>query len=193
MILKLIRFYKNEHATDGILTLQGRRLCNTAEHTPCCLKKGKYPIMISTYTLVQPKNFEWPMARNQEEAELIANAEEKAAKSERQEGGEYLPLPAIARKMPCLYPSAECQSSSAECEPPSAECQSSSAECQHPLGCLRFGNGIFTLADASIIVGGTTSLGALHQDQGGLRQALQPHSQMPWHGGESRPCSGRLD
>ena len=132
MILKLIRFYKNEHATDCILTLHGRRLCNTAEHTPCCLKKGKYPIMISTYTLVQPKNFEWPMARNQEEAELIANAEEKAAKSERQEGGEYLPLPAIARKMPCLYPS---------------------AECQQPLGCLRFGNGIFTLADASIIVG----------------------------------------
>lgn len=146
MILKLIRFYKNEHATDGILTLQGKRLCNTAEHTPCCLKKGKYPIMISTYTLEQPKNFEWPMARNQEEAELIANAEEKAAKAERQEGGEYLPLPAIARKMPCLYPSAGCQQ-------PSAENQSPSAGCQQPIGCLRFGNGIFTLADASIIVG----------------------------------------
>ena len=111
MILKLKRYYKDEDATDGILTLNGKRICCTAEHTPTCLKPGKYRIQQKTHVLNPAKKVTYPE--------------------------DVVRIPANIREMPCLF----------------------QGKGKKSLGCIRPGNGIHTLHDASIIVGERRAIG----------------------------------
>lgn len=118
MILKLKRYYKNEDATDGILTIDGKRICCTAEHTPTCLKPGKYRIQQKTYVLSLAKKVRYT--------------------------GDVETIPSTSREMPCLF----------------------QGKGKKSLGCIRPGNGVHTLRDASIIVGLRRTVGlCIHTDE----------------------------
>lgn len=137
MELKLTRYYKTKDATDGILTLHGKRICCTAEHTPTCLKPGKYRIQQAPYEVSAAKKVEWPTPRTQEEAEIINLAKKRAVEhaNDPTEDVEY--VPAVVKEMACLY----------------------SIRGKLTLGCIRDGNGVYQLSDASIIIGEHQALG----------------------------------